>query len=255
MIRFFKFLAIAQTLILLSFGSAIAEEVWDPLEPMNRKIFWFNDQVDTYLLGPVSEGYDYVMPTPVKTGVSNFFSNIKFPIYFVSDVLQLKFIQAASHTGRFLINTTIGVGGFIDIAKNMGLEHHYEDIGVALDYYGIPAGPYLVLPILGPSNFRNAIGTVADTALNPTFYPYYFDNATDAQKYFFSTGANTLDAIQFRASIIDAIQAAKDTSLDYYLFVQSAYYQRRHALLTDGAVSDEVTEYDYGDDELEDSEN
>ena len=224
---------------LVSFSHvALAEEIWDPLEPMNRGIFWFNDKMDIYIMEPVAKGYDYVVPDPVKTGVGNFFSNLRYPIHLVSDVLQLKFTQAAEHTGRFLINSTVGLGGLFDVAKTVGLEEHDEDLGITFAYYGIPAGPYLVLPFLGPSNLRDGIGRIGNGFLDPAFYIDY-TNASTSTKWAITLGTKSLDFIDTRAKLLEAIKAAKESSTDYYLFLQGAYYQYRRGVLYDGNPPDE----------------
>ena len=203
----------------------------DPIEPFNRAIFSFNNGLDEYLLEPVAKGYDYVFPTPVKTGVNNFFENLGWPLYFVSDILQFKFTQAAEHTGRFLVNTTAGVGGLIDVAKEIGLPRHYEDIGTAVGDWGVGEGPYLVLPFLGPSNVRDGLSRIPQTFLNPIFY---VDNIP------VTTGLFVTDLVDTRRTLIDAIDAGKKGSLDYYAFVRNSYRQRRLALIYDGNIPEDA---------------
>lgn len=205
----------------------------DPIEGINRAIFDFNDTLDEYVLEPVAKGYDYLFPTPIKKGVNNFFENLGYPLYLVSDILQFKFTQAAEHTGRFVVNTTVGVGGLMDIAKDVGLEHHYEDIGTALGNWGVGEGPYLVIPFLGPSNIRDGLGRIPQTFLNPI---YYVDNIP------VTTGLFILDTVDTRRTLIDAIDAGKKGSLDYYTFVRSSYRQRRLALIYDGNIPEDAQE-------------
>jgi phospholipid-binding lipoprotein MlaA len=201
---------------------------------MNRGIFWFNDTIDVYAMEPVAQGYDEITPTPIRTGINNFFLNLRFPMYFVSDLVQFKVTQAAEHTGRFLINSSIGLFGLIDVAKHLGLEDHYEDFGLALAYHGVPPGPYLVLPFVGPSNVRDGIGYLVDLFLDPLFVFGVSSNtpAPVKDKVLLPTGA--LKFINIRANLLEAVEAAKSSSLDYYLFVQSAYYQHREGVLNDG---------------------
>jgi phospholipid-binding lipoprotein MlaA len=223
-------------LSIVSAGYAAAaepEQIKDPLEGMNRGIFWFNDQLDIYLLEPVARGYDWVMPERGKKGVVNFFENLGYPSYLVSDLVQGKLDQAGLHTGRFLINTTLGVGGLIDVAKEFGLEKHSEDFGVALAYHGVPAGPYLVLPLYGPSNVRDAVGFAVDSFLDPVAW-LSFTGMSSSTRLVVQGGLVGLRIVRTRAGLIQAIETAKESSLDYYLFMQSAYYQFRHGLLTDG---------------------
>ncbi len=213
--------------------SVLAEEsISDPLEPVNRGVFWFNEQLDYAVLEPVAEGYDSVFPEFVKDGVSNFYENLGFPKYFISDLIQLKFGQALHHTGRFLVNTTVGVGGLIDVAREIGLEEHREDFGTALAYHGVGPGPYLVLPIIGPSNIRDGIGRLVDSFLDPLSW-IAFTKAAEHDAWFIVLGSKSLDVVDTRASLIEGINAAREASLDFYLFTQSAYYQYRDALVCD----------------------
>lgn len=213
---------------------APAQEVWDPIEPVNRGIFWFNDKVDRYLLEPVARGYDKITPDGVQRGVGNFFENLKFPVHFVSDVVQLRFDQAGTHLGRFLINTTVGIGGLFDVAKEVGLERHEEDMGTALAYHGVPDGPYLMLPFFGPSNLRDAVGLVGDTALNPLNALYLADNVDSQDRFVITTSVMGVKVIDQRARLIEAIDTARESSLDYYLFVREAYKQHRDGVIWDG---------------------
>lgn len=216
---------------------ADVEDVSDPLEDVNRGIFWFNDQVDIYVLEPVARGYDYVMPERGKKGVVSFFENLNYPSYLVSDLIQGKFDQVGLHTGRFLVNSTIGVAGFIDVAEDLGMKEHKEDFGIALAYRGVPAGPYLVLPILGPSNLRDAVGRAVDAALDPLAYLSY-SNMSRSTRYAIQGGVLGVRVVSTRAGLIQAIETAKESSLDYYLFAQGAYYQYRKGVLTDGKSDD-----------------
>src|SRR5437879_5361679 len=136
----------------------------DPLEGFNRKIFWFNDHLDVYMLEPVAKAWDFVLPRRVETCISNFFWNLHFPIDTLNDALQGKFKHAGSDVGRFLVNTTIGVAGFFDPATSLGLELHWEDFGQTLGWWGVGPGAYLMLPILGPSDLRDEGGRLVPYA-------------------------------------------------------------------------------------------
>ncbi len=221
-----------------SAGNLRAERAWDPIESVNRGIFSFNDTMDVYVFEPVAKGYDSVMPEFAKTGVSNFFSNLRYPVNLVSDLIQLRFGQALTHTGRFVVNSTIGVAGLVDVASDLGLEKKEEDFGLALARLGMPAGPYLVLPFLGPSNIRDGIGTCADTALDPIYWVSFSDLSSDAE-WAISGGTTAVKFVNKRASMLEAIKAAKESAVDYYLFVQSAYYQYRTGEIYDGNPPDE----------------
>src|SRR6185295_2330405 len=148
----------------------VPPENHDPLEGMNRGIFWFNDEVDQHVLEPVAEGWDKITSDAVKNSVSNFFQNLRFPINAVNNLLQGKPGQSASEVGRFAVNTTVGMFGFFDPASVWGLEPHHEDFGQTLGCWGVPPGPYLVLPLLGPSNPRDTVGLVADSMCSVQHY-------------------------------------------------------------------------------------
>ena len=229
------------------------DEISDPFERWNRGIFWFNNKVDRYIFEPVAEGYDSVMPDALQSCVGNFFSNVQYPSHLLSDVVQLKFSQAARHTGRFVINTTLGLGGLFDMAKHMGLEEHKEDFGTALAHHGVPAGPYIVVPILGPTTFRDGFGDLVDNLIDPiSVVPY--STADDSDAFLISGGLRGIDAVQTRADLLDAVDAAKDASVDYYLFIQSAYYQHRNNVINDRATKSDEEADPFAEDEAFDAE-
>ena len=226
-------------LILSTASTVLAQaEISDPLEDVNRGVFWFNDKLDVYLLEPVARGYDEYTPQPIQKGIGNFFLNIKYPRYLVSDIVQGKMTQALEHTGRFLINTTVGLLGTIDIAKEFGLPHHEEDFGIALAYHGVGPGPYLVLPLLGPSNVRDGFGRLVDFFLDPFTILGYTDVDQETVNIV-SWSARTVEVIDSRAGLIEAIETGKESSVDFYGFLQSAYYQHRRGVLFDGNPPDE----------------
>ncbi len=199
----------------------------DPLEPVNRAVYVFNDKLDRYVLKPVATGYRAVIPAPVRTGVSNFFRNLREPAVLVNDVLQGKFKDAASDLGRFLTNSTLGVFGLVDVASHFGLDRHNEDFGQTLAVWGVGGGPYLVLPLLGPSNIRDGIGLYSDQQLYP---PAYMEEQSTAWKLYL------IDAIDTRARLLDAGDILEQAAgQDPYIFVREAYRQRRRSLIEDGA--------------------
>lgn len=229
-------------------GGPTPDEIYDPIEPVNRGIFWFNDGVDSYFFEPVARGYDYIVPEFIQTGIGNFFDNLEYPRYLLSDLVQLKFGQAATHTGRFLVNSTVGVAGLIDVAEDLGLERHREDFGISLAYHGVSPGAYIVLPFIGPSNVRDGIGSIVDFFTNPfTYIGSYGLRTGEEDKIAF--GSRGVEVIHTRAGLIEAIEAAKDGTVDYYLGLQSAYYQTREVLLHDGNVPDKSSEDIFADDE------
>jgi len=218
-------------------GFAPEDEITDPWESMNRGTFWFNDQVDINVLEPVARGYEEYIPEPVRTGIGTFFMNLRYPQYLVSDIVQGKITQAGEHTGRFLINSTVGLAGLIDVAKDVGLPDHQEDFAIALAYHGVPPGPYLVLPILGPSNIRDGVGLIVDGFLDPIGWIGY-SNLSAGSKLAIAASTLGLKLVHTRAGLIQAVETSKESSVDYYLFVQGAYYQYRHGLVTDGKDED-----------------
>jgi phospholipid-binding lipoprotein MlaA len=208
---------------------------YDPLEPFNRKIFWFNDKVDVYVLEPAAKGWDFVVPRRVETSISNFFFNLRFPIETLNDLLQGKFRYAASDVGRFVVNTTVGVAGFFDPATGWGMPLHWEDFGQTLGWWGAGPGAYLVLPILGPSDVRDGSGLVVDYASSVT--PFFVNG-------YILLGARTVDVVNTRAQYLETVAKAKESAFDYYTFVRNAYLQRRRGWVNDQAPDSAESEED-----------
>ena len=233
-----KFLTSTILVIALSLFSlpvrAEDEDINDPFETVNRGVFWFNTKLDDYLIGPITQGYRAVVPSRGRIAIKSFFDNLRYPMYLVSDLAQLEFSHAGTHTERFILNSTFGLLGLVDVAKDMGIEEHYTDIGVALGSNGVPTGPYLVIPILGPSNARDFVGRICDIALYPTSYTNYISNTPQDVENAISVGGNSFAYIQYRAAVDQAVRAAKESSLDYYLFVRAAYAQLRQGYIYDG---------------------
>ena len=213
----------------------------DPLEPINRTIFAFNDTADRYVLRPVAKGYNFVVPKPVRTGVGNFFDNWTYPITIVNSFLQGKFKQGASDTGRFLVNSTVGVLGIFDPATKMDLPEHDEDFGQTFARWGIGQGPYIVIPILGPATLRSGIGMIGDSQVNPV------TALNDS-----SVRAKLVIAwfIESRAALIGPDETMRD-AFDPYLFMRDAYLQNRAYLISD-RTADNADSGDSFDDELDD---
>ena len=197
----------------------------DPLEPVNRAIYTFNDGVDTMLVKPAAEIYQGVVPGLVRTGVSNVFSNLNDVIVALNNLLQGKFGSALSDFGRVLLNTTAGLLGIFDVATPAGLEKHDEDFGQTLGWWGIGDGPYIVLPLLGSSNLRDTVGRVGDYKADPVTYidPSHDRNIVQA-----------LRIINRRAELLSASRILAVAALDEYEFVRDAYLQRRRNLIYDG---------------------
>ena len=214
-------------------GCASTGNPRDPLEPLNRGIYHFNDGVDNLLVKPAAEIYNGVLPQFVRTGVSNFFSNINDVIVALNNLLQAKFLNAASDVGRIVVNTTAGLLGVIDVATEIGLEKHNEDFGQTLGYWGIGDGPYLVLPILGPSSFRDAVGWVGDIYAWPVSYvkPPRSRNQLALGRF-----------ISRRAELLDTSRILEAAALDPYEFLRDAYLQRRRNLVYDGSPPPDTDE-------------
>ena len=205
-------------------GPAWAEEDDDPWEGFNRAMFSVNDGLDRWVLEPVAKGWDFVMPDPLEQCFSNFFQNLRVPIQGVNGFLQGKPVNGASDIGRFTVNTTIGLAGFLDPATYIGLAKHEEDFGQTLGVWGVPNGPYLVIPLLGPSTVRDAGGLAVDSMMHPGWY--YLDAAV-------TVGSRVFDTINTRALVLEDVQNARNAALDFYSFVRNGYLQRRHSLLLD----------------------
>lgn len=195
----------------------------DPLEGFNRAMFSFNRTADKYVLKPVATSYRKVTPELAQRGINNFFENLEEPRTIVNGVLQAKFGQAASDTGRFLLNTTAGFAGLVDVATHAGLEKHDEDFGQTLGHYGVGEGWYLMLPLLGPASNRDLVGRVGD-------YPTGVTPYIESPESFGVTGLNLLDT---RAQFLDA-DSLIDNALDPYIFVRTAYLQQRLSKVYDG---------------------
>lgn len=207
-------------------GCASTGNARDPLEPINRAIYHFNDGVDKALLKPVAEVYREVLPQFVRTGVGNFFSNINDVLIALNNLLQGKVLDAASDVGRVAINTTVGVLGVLDLATEVGLEKHDEDFGQTLGRWGMGDGPYLVLPIFGPSNLRDTFGRVVDYRTDPLTY---VDPSRDRNQLWLARMINR------RAELLDTSKILETAALDPYEFLRDAYLQRRRNLVYDGS--------------------
>lgn len=222
--RFIGFCALIAVASLLG-GCATAGNSRDPIEGFNRVVFALNDGVDKAVLKPVAKGYDAVMPVPAKTGVSNFFGNISDVFIGVNNLLQGKVHDAASDAGRVVVNTTIGMLGFIDFASDFGLEKHEEDFGQTFGRWGAGPGTYLVVPIFGPRDVRDAAGLVLDVYTDPVGGVHNV------------AARNTLLATRLvsdRTALLPAEKVIEEAALDKYSYMRDAYLQRRRSLIYDG---------------------
>ncbi len=205
--------------------SQFEDEIYDPIEPINRAIFSFNNVADRIVLEPISKGYKK-LPSPIQSGVSNFLSNLRTPLVVINQILQGQGSNAAQSTGRFLLNSTVGLFGLIDVADKVGLEEKEEDFGQTLATWGIGDGFYIVLPLFGPSNLRDTTGMVMTMMTDPI--NAYAINEGEAWVVPMRTAVNAVDQ---RSKIIDEVNALRDNSLDYYAAVRSSYYQNRNAAI------------------------
>lgn len=213
----------------------------DPLEPINRVVYRINDIGDRYLAKPVARAYRKATPTAVRNGASNFFGNLRYPITIVNDFLQGKFRQGGADTARFLVNSTVGLFGFFDPATEIGLEEHDEDFGQTLWKWGVPQGPYLVVPVFGPYTLSEAFGDLVDTQFSLiTQWP-------DSSE---STRLGAWYLVQERYELLGIDREVRKT-FDPYIFVRDAYLQRRLYKLYDGEVPDDIL---YQEEEFDDEE-
>ena len=195
----------------------------DPLEPFNRSVYVFNDTLDKAVIKPVAQGYSAVTPTPVKNMVNNFFSNLDDVVVTVNDLLQFKFRQAASDGSRVAFNSTFGVFGLFNVVDK--LEKHNEDFGQTLGYWGVPSGPYLMLPFFGPSSIRDGSGLYADSFVSVIGRT---KNMSARNRDWLAQGVNT------RAGLLEGEKVLDEAVIDRYSFLRDAYLQRRQSLVYDG---------------------
>jgi phospholipid-binding lipoprotein MlaA len=204
----------------------------DPWERFNRSTFKFNDALDRAIARPVAKAYVKVMPRVIRTGVSNALSNLDTVPTIINDTLQGKFRMAGHDSARFLLNSTLGLGGLFDPASAAGLEYNEEDLGQTLGKWGVESGPYLVLPVLGPSSARDAFSRAADTFLEPVWYL-----EDDSTRYLI----RLIDLLDQRAGLLE-LDAQLERSYDRYAFVRNAWLQRREYQVKDGDVADQSLE-------------
>jgi phospholipid-binding lipoprotein MlaA len=213
-------------------------EEYDPLEPMNSGIFEFNRQMDRFILKPVAKGYNFITPDLVQVGVSNFFYNIRFAPRFLNNVFQGKVKGAGIELGRFLVNSTVGVAGFFDVAKKIDLVTPEEDLGQTLGFYGVKPGPYLIVPFLPPFTVRDFVGYVGDIFLNPINWlvvpiievdgvPSVIAHKNRTTTSFIQIGSRAGEIINERSRNLEKFDGVEEATLDLYAAVRNAYLQKR----------------------------
>ena len=211
---------------MMPFAASAATED-DPWEGFNRVVFKFNDTLDTYALKPIAQGYQFITPQFLEDGIHNMYRNVGDVRNLANNVLQVKPHAAGVDTARLLMNTIIGVGGFFDVGTKMGLQRNDEDFGQTLGYWGLSSGPYLVLPLLGPSTVRDALGIYPDSYAEP--YRYMHD----------VSARNTVAGMKIIDARANLLSAEKLITGDKYIFIRNAYLQSREFKVKDGQVVDD----------------
>jgi phospholipid-binding lipoprotein MlaA len=227
--------AAASLILLVTSGCATGPNrtPGDPFEPANRVIFKVNDTVDRTVAQPIARGYQKVTPQPLRQAISNFFSNLGEISTFANDLLQLKITDATEDLMRLAMNSTFGIGGLIDFATPAGLPRHHQDFGLTLGHYGVPAGPYLVLPLFGPSSIRDGIGMGVDVKFNIL---NYIEPAVRNPMYI-------TQFVSTRSDLLGATNLLEQAALDKYSFVRDAYRQQRAAMVRGASGNQPLPEY------------
>jgi phospholipid-binding lipoprotein MlaA len=210
---------------------AYYKETNDPLEPMNRAVFQFNLGVDTVVLRPLAIGYRTVIPRGLRGAIRNFLDNLEAPVVFVNDLLQGEGLRAGDTAGRFMTNSFLGLGGFIDVASDAGIPYHDEDFGQTLAVWGVAPGPYLVLPFYGPSGVRDAVGVGVDIVIDPAGYYIRSEYGLEG-----SLVRYTIDSVDWREANLEIIDELRRSSIDFYAATRSAYRQQRNNEIRNGRI-------------------
>ncbi|MSP28781.1 MAG: VacJ family lipoprotein [Methylococcales bacterium] len=227
-------LSLTSLAISIALSGCATTDPKDTFQGWNQGTQSFNDTIDKAVFKPVAKGYMAVTPDFVDEGVTNFFSNLGDIGVTVNDLLQFKLLQSGMDLSRFVINTTAGVAGFFDVAKLVDLPKHNEDFGQTLGVWGVPAGPYLVLPLIGPSSPRDTVGLVGDALLNPLTYVSAFGGVAGAAA---SAGGRAVDITDTRAGLMTTEKVINEGAVDRYDFIKNAYQQHREYLVNDGNSS------------------
>lgn len=235
--RLFRYLLLALLLCPFSGAWAAGDGNIDPWEPFNRKMYVFNDTLDRWVLKPVARGYKFVMPDFAEKGVTNFILNIYEFNSFFNSLLQGQFVGATQAGGRFVVNSTLGLLGFIDVATGMGIEPFRADFGQTLAVWGVGTGPFVMMPVIGPRTVRSTVGYFADT---------YSSIPALINEDNWAWGFWTVEVIDYRARLLDAEDLM---SGDRYIFVRDAYLQRRAAFINRGKVDDSFSDFEKDDED------
>lgn len=218
------------------------DDINDPFEDLNRVLFFIGDGIDTMFLRPISVAYTTFIPKPLRTGVDNFMSNVATPVTLSNDLLQGEWERAGITAKRFVINSTVGLGGLVDYASKQGLPKHTEDFGQTLAVYGVDSGPYIFVPILGPTTPRHLVGRVADLFTDPWTYILFREPLR------VRLAPTAIVSISARGDADAALTSVKETSADYYTSIKNLYSQRRRDAINNGRVVEDdlidIFEYD-----------
>jgi phospholipid-binding lipoprotein MlaA len=216
--------------------------IYDPLEESNRKFFAFNQAIDNAVINPIARGYKAALPQPARTSIDNVLRNLKSPTIFANQLLQGDLEGAGTVLVRTSINTLLGIGGIFDVAAYEGIEHEHEDFGQTLATWGVGHGPYMVVPVIGPSSARDYIGFFVDSYADPLRW-YAFNVEKEGLYY----GKTAVEYVSLRASLMSLLEELENSSIDYYAATRSAYYQRREALTNDQDPNEVNTAQDIPD--------
>lgn len=225
-LKFGSVLAVAG--LLLSGCAASGTDPADPYESFNREVFDLNLRLDRNFAKPLAKGYIEVVPEPARDGVHNFITNLNQPVIFINSVLQGEANEAADTFGRFLVDSTVGVGGLVDVAGMWGMPSHDNDFGITLGRYGVGQGAFLMLPFVGPSTPRDLSGKIVDIGLDPTTYVSF------RSKIYFDMGLGFVSVVDTRAQTLDEVDSLQRTSVDFYATTRNLYLQYRKAQVNHG---------------------
>jgi len=223
-------------------GNTAQPSADDPWEPLNRDIYQGNRRLDRYTLKPLARGYQQLLPGAIRTGIDNFFVNLRSPWHIINNLLQGDGIEGLHEAGRFLANSTFGIGGLVDVATQMGLEKHTEDFGQTLAVWGVPKGPYVVIPFFGPSTLRDGLALPLDLLADPL---YFYENSSVRTKLYI------VRVINLRERYLDA-EELLDDSFDPYIRLREAYLQNRRYQVYDGNPPTEDDFYEEFEEDFED---
>jgi phospholipid-binding lipoprotein MlaA len=231
-------LSFAACLAAPSIAAAQEAQQSDPWEGFNRNMYAVHEGVDQAVIEPVARGYRAITPSPVRQGVRNFLRNLRGPVIFTNDVLQGEFGRAGTTAARFGVNSTVGVAGVLDPATSMGLERHDEDFGQTLGVWGVDSGPYLFIPLMGPSNVRDAFGRIVDVAFDPLTWAE-FDEVDEVR-----TGRTILTGLSAREQVLEAVDDVRRDSLNPYVTIRTSYGLLRESAIRNGPDVQDLPEFE-----------